>query len=118
MIRGLATIIAIVIVADILAAWAQIPVPGAALGLIGLTAMFLLLGGPDKGIDAIFDAASPHFPFFFVPAATGLVGSGDILASAWIEVAVAVVVGTAVTIAVTGLVTQALFRFFSRAKAV
>jgi holin-like protein len=47
---------------------------------------------------------------FFVPAAVGVIASLDVLAFAWLYVAAAIVVGTAVTILVTGVVAQSLLR--------
>ncbi len=116
MLRSAAVILSIAIFADFVAGQLNVPVPGAAFGLIGLTVAFLLCGGADTGVAALYDLVSPHFPLFFIPAAVGLIASGDTLASAWIEALFAVVVGTTVTIAVTGLVAQALFRAASRIK--
>lgn len=110
MIRSAATILTIAVVADCLANWLGLPVPGAALGLILLTGFFVLRGRPDPSMATLFDTTSPHFPLFFVPAAVGLIASGEILAVAWLDILVAVALGTAATIAVTGWLAQALLR--------
>lgn len=110
MIESAASILAVAVIADCLADRIGSPVPGAALGLILLTAFFVLRGRPDAGVAALFDTTSPHFPLFFVPAAVGLIASGETLAVAWLQILVAVTLGTAATIAVTGWLAQALLR--------
>jgi holin-like protein len=110
MIGSAAIILAIAILADSLANQLAVPIPGAALGLIVLTAVFVLRGRPEAGVAALYDATSPHFPMFFVPAAVGLIASGDILVTAWLDILVAVALSTAATIAVTGWLAQTLLR--------
>jgi len=110
MIGSAAVILAVAVIADCLADRIGLPVPGAALGLIFLTAFFVLRGRPDAGVAGLFDTTSPHFPLFFVPAAVGLIASGETLAVAWLQILVAVTLGTAATIAVTGWLAQGLLR--------
>lgn len=103
--------LALLIVGDTFTERFAWPIPGAAIGLAVLTAFFAIRGGPDEGSEKLFDFAAPYFPLFFVPAAVGVVASLDILAFAWLHVAFAIVLGTAVTILITGIFTQALLRF-------
>lgn len=114
MIRAAAILLLLLIAGNVIAEASGLPIPGAALGLVALTAIFVATGGPDEGLAEMFDFATPYFPMFFVPAAVGVVNSGELLSLAWIHVAVAVVAGTAVTIVVTGLVVQALMGHRSR----
>jgi putative effector of murein hydrolase LrgA (UPF0299 family) len=44
-------------------------VPGPAIGLLLLTLIFAARKAPDQGSAALFEAISPYFPLFFVPAA-------------------------------------------------
>lgn len=114
MIRSAAILLLLLIAGNAIAEASGLPIPGAALGLIALTAIFVATGGPDEGLAEMFDFATPYFPMFFVPAAAGVVNSGELLSLAWIHVAVAIVAGTAVTIIATGLAVQALMGRMSR----
>jgi holin-like protein len=110
MTRSAAVVLTLLILGDVIAEHLVLPIPGAALGLAALATSFAIRGGTDKGSEELFDFAAPYFPLFFVPAAVGVVASLDILAFAWIEVTTAIVFGTAATILITGLISQALLR--------
>ena len=114
MIRSAACILLLLIAGDAIVEKLDLPFPGAALALLALSGVFALSGGPDSGSAELFDFAAPHFPMFFVPTAVGVLASRDMLAFAWAHLAVAIVLGTAATIIVTGLVAQALMRFLER----
>lgn len=108
MIQAAASTLMLLVAGDALVERHDLPVPGAAFGLATLAVVFALRGGSDRGFDDLFDFAAPYFPLFFVPAAVGVVASLDVLSAAWLHVAVAIVLGTAATIAVAGRLTQAL----------
>lgn len=113
MTRSAAIVLILLILGDAIAERLALPIPGAALGLAALTTAFAIRGGPDRESEELFDFAAPYFPLFFVPAAVGVVASLDVLAFAWIHVTAAIVFGTAATILVTGLVSQALLRLMT-----
>lgn len=108
MIHAAAITLVLLVFGDALVERYNLPLPGPAFGLFALALAFAVRGGSEAGFDDLFDFAAPYFPLFFVPAAVGVVASLEILSAAWLHVAVAIVLGTAATIAVTGLVTQAL----------
>lgn len=108
MLKSVSILLALSVIGDTVADALQMPVPGAAIGLLLLTGHFVLRGGPDADSAELFDTVSPVFPMFFVPAAVGIVANADILSEAWLFVAVAIVLGAAATIIITGLVAQAL----------
>lgn len=110
MTRSAAVALALLIAGDAIAEYFALPLPGAALGLAVLTAAFAIRGGPDAATAKLFDFAAPYFPLFFVPAAVGVIASLDVLAFAWLHVVAAIVVGTALTILVTGIIAQFLLR--------
>jgi holin-like protein len=110
MIRAAAIVLVLLLIGDVVSERLSLPIPGAAIGLVVLAMAFAVRGGPDEGSEALFDFAAPYFPLFFVPAAVGVVASLDILAGAWIEIAIAIVFGTGATLLVTGWITQALLR--------
>ena len=107
MTRSAAIVLVLLILGDLLVERFSLPIPGAALGLLALSAVFAIRRGPDKGSEQLFDFAAPYFPLFFVPAAVGVVASMEILSNSWIHVVFAIVVGTTATLLITGGVLQA-----------
>lgn len=108
MVGSLTLILLLAVVGDCITDALGLPVPGPAIGLLLLTLIFVVREGPDQGSAALFDAVSPHFPLFFVPAAVGVVANADILSRSWFLFAAAVVLGTSVTLVTTGWITQCL----------
>lgn len=107
---ALALVTCLLVAGETAASLFHLPVPGAALGLLGLAALLAARGGPDPTMERLFDGVAPHAPILFVPMAVGVVASREALALFWAHLAVAVVVGTAATLVVTGLCAQALLR--------
>ncbi len=108
MLHSFAVLLAIVILGDALAVAAGWPVPGPAIGLAVLTAAFARAGRPHPGFAQLFDLAAPWFPLFFVPAAVGVLAHLALLSAAWLHVTVAIVLGTALVLVITGQLAQAL----------
>ncbi len=108
MFRSLLVILVLSIAGDALTGFCGAVIPRAAMGLACLATLFFLHGGPDAGSARLFDGAAPFFPFFFIPAAMGVIASYDLLASAWPFIALAIVGSAAAAILATGLVAQGL----------
>ena len=108
MIQSLALILLLLFVGETVAASVGWPVPGAALGLFGLAVYLGVTGGPDADLERLFDGLAPNVPMLFVPAAAGVIANLDLLASSWLYVLVAVVLGTGATLMTAGLCAQAL----------
>lgn len=108
MIRSLLLVLALSIAGDTIADRLDAFVPGGAIGLACLTGYFVVHGGTDDGTARLFDLAAPHFPFFFVPAAVGVVANLDALASSWMLIAAAIVLSTTAVIAATAILAQVL----------
>lgn len=108
MLPSFAFLVALVILGDALAAAIGWPVPGPAVGLAVLSASFAWEGKPHPGFERLFDLAAPWFPLFFVPAAVGVLAHLALLSEAWLHVAVAIVLGTALALVITGQLAQAL----------
>ncbi len=113
MTRSAAVVLVLLVLGDAVAARFALPIPGAALGLGALTLAFALRGGPDTGSEEMFDFAAPYFPLFFVPAAVGVIASIDVISHDWVHILTAIVLGTVVTLVITGLVFQVLMRRIS-----
>ena len=85
-----------------------IPVPGPVLGMALLFAGLAVRGSIPKDLDTVSGALLSNLSLLFVPAGTGIMVHLGLLAGDGIAVSVALVVSTVATIAVTGLVMQAL----------
>jgi holin-like protein len=116
MLPAFAYLIALVILGDALAAATGLPIPGPAVGLAVLAAAFAWEGRATPGFERLFKLSAPWFPLFFVPAAVGVVANLAMLSAAWLHVAVAIIVGTALALLVTGQIAQALLALAERKK--
>lgn len=108
MLPSFAIVVALVIFGDAFASTIGWPVPGPALGLAILTAAFAWEGRPHPEFEHLFDLAAPWFPLFFVPAAVGVVAHLALLSTAWLHVVVAIFLGTALVLVITGRLAQVL----------
>jgi len=108
MIKTLGLVLMLTVAGDALSEALNAPIPGAALGMMMLAAIFAARGSADPTAARLFDAAAPHFPLFFIPAAAGVIASAELLAQAWLHIVVAIVLGTALTITITGALAQFL----------
>lgn len=116
MLPSFAFLVVLLILGDSLAVAVGWPVPGPAVGLAVLTATFAWTGRPQPGFEQLFDLASPWFPLFFVPAAVGVLAHLALLSAAWLHVTVAIVLGTALVLVITGQIAQALLDFTEKGK--
>lgn len=114
MLKAITLVLALLILGNAIVDTFDLPFPGAVIGMILLAMMFFRRGELDPRSAQLFDAISPVFPMFFVPAAVGVVANLATLSSAWLYVVAAITVGTAATIIVTGAVAQALLRWIGR----
>lgn len=108
--KSLGIIITLALVGDVIANALDVPIPGAALGMLILAGFFAYKGGPDTEFGGLFELVSPYFPIFFVPAAVGVIASLDIMATSWLYLTTAIVIGTGITIAITGSIAEWLIR--------
>lgn len=110
----LTLILACQIAGEVVAKVARIPVPGPVIGMVILFCGLLLRRGMPEGLEASGGFLLRILPLLFVPAGVGIVTHLDVLTRSWAAFAGAVVVGTAATIAVTGLVMQFAMRRSAR----
>jgi holin-like protein len=87
------------------------PIPGPVLGLAALLGLLLVRRRePEDDLKRTSRGLLAHLSLLFVPAGVGVVVHLEALARAALPVAAAVLVGTLVAVAVTGLVARALAR--------
>jgi holin-like protein len=108
MLNYLTLIFACQLTGEALVATTGIPVPGPVLGMMLLFAGLAIHGSVPKDLDAVSGALLSNLSLLFVPAGTGIMVHLKLLAGDGISVSVALILSTVATIAVTGLLMQAL----------
>lgn len=91
---------------EIIAKAARLPVPGPVIGMVILFSGLILRGTLPPELENVAGFLHRYLPLLFVPAGVGVITSLDLLARSWAPLAGAIIIGTGVTIAVTGLVMQ------------
>lgn len=87
-----------------------LPVPGPVIGM-GLFFVWLLLrDGPGEETRQLSLTLLQHLSLLFIPAGTGIVLYGDLIAREWLPLAAAVLGSTVLAIVVTALVLSALLK--------
>lgn len=85
----------------------HLPLPGPVLGMALLAAILLLRKQePDAALVQTSNGLLRWLGLLFIPAGTGVVANLGLFRTAWFPIVVALVVSTALTIAVTALVMQ------------
>lgn len=110
MILGFAILLVFQLAGEVLARVADLPVPGPVIGMVLLLAA-LEVGLPiPEGLRTASGGLLSHLSLLFVPAGVGIVQHASLLAREWPALVGALVVSTAATLAVTGLVASRLGR--------
>ncbi|MBK0400038.1 CidA/LrgA family protein [Limibaculum sp. M0105] len=86
-----------------------LPLPGPVLGMVILFCGLMLRGLP-AGLSRVGDALLGNLSLLFVPAGVGVMLHAGLLGREWLPLAVALVLSTLITVAVTGLVMARLSR--------
>lgn len=81
----------------------RVPVPGPVVGMLLLFAGLLLRGGAvPAGLETVGSTLLSHMALLFVPAGVGIMVHGPRLGGEGIAIAVAIVLGTALTLVLVG----------------
>lgn len=81
----------------------HIPVPGPVLGMVLLFVFLAVRGGIPKDLAAVADGLLGNFSLLFVPAGVGIMLHFRLIGDDWLPIALALIVSTALTVAVTAL---------------
>jgi holin-like protein len=81
----------------------KLPVPGPVLGMALLALVLGVRRQAAARVERAANALLEHMPLLFVPAGVGAMQFWPQLKSAWLPIAVTLVIGTALTLAVTAL---------------
>lgn len=79
-----------------------LPIPGPVVGMVILFIGLVIRGGVPEGLDQVGRGLLVNLSLLFVPAGVGVMVHVDRIAREWLPISAALIVGTLVTIAVTG----------------
>lgn len=107
MLRSILILLSAQLVGEALHRALHLPLPGPVLGMALLAAILLLRRRePDTALVQTSNGLLRWFGLFFIPAGAGVVAHFNLFRTAWLPIVVALVVSTALTLAVTALVMQ------------
>ena len=92
----------------------RIPVPGPVIGMALLFLTLVLRRGSAPPLDGAAASLLNHLSLLFVPAGVGVMVHFHRIGNEWLPLAVALVLSTLLTLAVTALVMRAMSRLASR----
>jgi len=110
MLKALTLLLLFQLAGEVLARLFGLPVPGPVIGMGLLLLAVSLRGGPDEELRGTAGTLLQHLSLLFVPAGTGVLLHVHRLADEWLPLAVALVLSTAIGIAVTALVLKWLVK--------
>ena len=110
MIAYLSVILLCQLAGEILARLLRLPVPGPVIGMVILFCGLYLRGALPDELETVTGFLHRYLALLFVPAGVGIITSLELLRRAWLPLAGAIVIGTALTIATTGIIMQAVNR--------
>lgn len=108
MLRYLTILLVCQLLGEIIVTGLDLPIPGPVLGMALLFLGLVIRRGETPGLDGFSRGLLQHLGLLFVPAGVGVVLHLQLLAEAWLPIAGALLLGTAVTILVTGWLMQRL----------
>jgi holin-like protein len=110
MLRGLAALLAFQLVGEVLVRLVTLPVPGPVVGMVLLLVALELRLPASEGLRAASGGVLGWLSLLFVPAGVGIVQHLSRLTVEWPALGASLLVSTAATLAVTGLVAHHLSR--------
>ncbi|WP_078120294.1 CidA/LrgA family protein [Thiosocius teredinicola] len=100
-INGLTILLVYQLVGEIAVRFFAVPVPGPVLGMLLLFATLLVRKSADASVDSASRGLLSHLSLLFVPAGVGMVAHLDRISDEWLSIALALVLSTGITMAVT-----------------
>lgn len=108
MIDGFAVLVTCQLAGEAIVSFTNLPVPGPVIGMLILFISLVIRGSVPIGLSAVAHGLLQHLLLLFVPAGVGVILYMRQITAQWIPIVAVLVVGTQITIAVTGIVTQIL----------
>lgn len=97
------------LVCEAVSAQLAVPLPAPVVGLVGMAAALSVCRPAFGAMGDVFDRAAPYMPLLFVPAGIGVLAAADVFVASWAPLALAITLGTAATLVLTGILAQILF---------
>jgi holin-like protein len=113
MIGAITALLVCQLVGEVLARVLHLPVPGPVIGMVLLFVILVLRhpgGRTPEALGKVADTLLGNLGLLFVPAGVGVVVLLHTLAENWLPLALAIGLGTLLSMAVTGRLAQALLR--------
>ena len=110
MLESITVLLACQLAGEVLVRFAGLPVPGPVVGMALLFAGLALRGGVPEPLERTCRGLLEHLSLLFVPAGVGVLTHLALVGREWLPISASLLVSTALTIAVTGLVASALRR--------
>lgn len=110
MLENLTIILLCQLIGEVITRMAKLPVPGPVLGMVILFSGLMIRNKMPQELESVGGFLLRYLSLLFVPAGVGVITNLDLLVKSWAPIAGAIIIGTMVTIAVTGLVMQYLNR--------
>jgi holin-like protein len=110
MLGNLTVILLCQLVGEAVTRFARLPVPGPVLGMVLLFTGLMLRRSIPHEMESVGGFLLRYLSLLFVPAGVGVITNLDLLVKSLAPLAGAVIIGTMVTIGLTGLVMQSLNR--------
>lgn len=108
MLKGMALLLAFQLAGELLAVGFRLPISGPIVGMALLLLWMHGSGRIDVSVASASDALLANMAVLFVPVGVGAMAYGEVFRRHWLLIAIAIVIGTGVTIATTALVAKFL----------
>jgi holin-like protein len=102
----LALLLTCQLIGEVISLYLRLPIPGPVVGMTLLFVGLLVRRGVPTGLARTAEGLLEHLSLLFVPAGVGVMLHASLLADQWIALSVALLVSTALTIAVTAWIMQ------------
>ena len=106
--RGLAWLLVMQVCGEVIARGLGLQIPGPVIGMALLFGTLLLRGGPGDELRQTAGTLLQHLSLLFIPAGTGIVMYGELIAAEWLPLTAALLGSTVLAISITMLVLKAL----------
>ncbi len=110
MLGALTVLLVFQLAGEIIVQFAGLPIPGPVIGLLLLFIALCVRGGLAAPLRDTANGILQHLSLLFVPAGTGVMVHFSRVSGEWLPILAAVIISTALAIAVSALVMRALTR--------
>ena len=117
MLAGLTWLLVYQCIGEILVRWTGLPVPGPVIGMVLLFTTLVVKKSVPEPLQSTASGLLSHLSLLFVPAGVGVMLHFHRVANEWLPIAVALLVSTVLTLAVTALVMRRLLARDDRRRA-